>query len=63
MKEETSNHASGSDTPSSLPSDEQPEGVDLERGEHPAVKNDQPDKDEHDPYLVRSFCPCFRGLF
>ncbi|EYE96666.1 MFS transporter [Aspergillus ruber CBS 135680] len=52
MKEETSNHASGSDTPSSLPSDEQPEGVDLERGEHPAVKNDQPDKDEHDPYLV-----------
>lgn len=55
MKEENSNHVSGSDITSSLPSDEQPERVDLERGEHPGVKNDRPDKDEHDPYLVCLF--------
>jgi len=58
MKEDILNHASGSNTPSSLPRDEKSEGVDLERGEHPELKNARPDKDEHDPYLV-----CLRLTF
>jgi len=58
MKEGILNHTSGSSTPSSLPSDEESQGVDLERGGHLEVKNDRPDKDEHDPYLV-----CFIILY